>query len=268
MQGRLSDMVDGKIQAFPWSHWEDEFYIAKQSGIHLMEWTLDFDRICENPLMTDSGRSKIQHLCLENNVSISSLTGDCFMQAPFFKEVGAARTELINVLASVIDACGSLGIRYMVFPLVDAGAIENLEQEKTLKDGLSKLHEIMLNNNVKILFESDFSPQRLSDFILELPETLYGINYDIGNSAALGYSPKDEFEAYGPRICNVHIKDRVFGGGTVPLGEGNADFASVFHFLKKYGYSGNLILQTARSNVGDHAGVLIGYRDFAKSLWA
>mgnify|MGYP001554379746 CR=1 FL=1 len=45
MQGRLSPLVDGKIQAFPWAHWRDEFPAGDECGIHLMEWTLDHDRL-------------------------------------------------------------------------------------------------------------------------------------------------------------------------------------------------------------------------------
>ena len=50
MQGRLSPQVDGKIQAFPWQHWRDEFPAAQKLNIPLMEWTLDHDRLTEeNP---------------------------------------------------------------------------------------------------------------------------------------------------------------------------------------------------------------------------
>ena len=77
-------------------------------------------------------------------------------------------------------------------------------------------------------FESDFDSENLSRFIARLDEEFFGINYDIGNSAALGFLPSKEFEAYGNRIVNVHIKDRPFGGTTVPLGTGDADFKTVF----------------------------------------
>jgi hexulose-6-phosphate isomerase len=39
MQGRLCAPVDGKIQAFPWDHWRDEFPLAQRFGFPLMEWT-------------------------------------------------------------------------------------------------------------------------------------------------------------------------------------------------------------------------------------
>ena len=46
----------------------------------------------------------------------------------------------------------------------------------------------------------------------------------------------------------MHIKDRVFNGTTVPLGDGDTDFNSVFKSLKDIEYKGNFILQTARSD--------------------
>jgi hexulose-6-phosphate isomerase len=87
------------------------------------------------------------------------------------------------------------------------------------------------------------------------------VNYDTGNSAALGFDPVEEFAAYGPRVLNVHIKDRVFGGNTVPLKTGATKFPIVFAELAKIGYSGNLILQTARAMDNGHAKVLEDYRD-------
>ena len=45
MQGRLSPILDNKIQAFPFDHWEQEFSIAKELGIKCMEWTLDYPNL-------------------------------------------------------------------------------------------------------------------------------------------------------------------------------------------------------------------------------
>ena len=41
MQGRLSPVVNGKIQAFPWDFWKDEFSIANENDFLLMD---DFAR--------------------------------------------------------------------------------------------------------------------------------------------------------------------------------------------------------------------------------
>jgi len=88
MQGRLSPIIDGKIQAFPWNSWMDEFSIAGKLRIPLMEWTLDQERLYENPLMNEVGRAEIRTLCRSNGIQIPSVTGDCFMQAPFWKVDG------------------------------------------------------------------------------------------------------------------------------------------------------------------------------------
>jgi hexulose-6-phosphate isomerase len=110
-----------------------------------------------------------------------------------------------------------------------------------------------------LAFESDFPPAELVRLLNRLPCDTFGVNYDTGNSAARGYTPEEEFSAYGPRIFNVHIKDRILGGTTVPLGTGDADFLTVFRLLRAIAYSGNLIMQTARASDNNHAGVLCQY---------
>ncbi len=47
----------------------------------------------------------------------------------------------------------------------------------------------------------------------------------------------------------MHLKDRVRGGGTVPLGTGAVDFPTVFAGLAKAGYRGDFILQSARQDL-------------------
>ncbi|MEE1903542.1 TIM barrel protein [Pseudomonas inefficax] len=267
MQGRLCERVDGKIQAFPVRDWESEFEVAQHLGLVLMEWTLDQDFLYENPLMTVAGRQRIGELARLYGVRILSLTGDCFMQAPFYKVSGAARISLLNDLNAVLDASAELGIRYVLLPLVDNGSLTTDEEEQALIDGLLPLRERLVAGNLKIVFESDFGPERLASFIARFPEDAFGINYDIGNSAALGYCATEEIASYGLRIDNVHVKDRILGGSTVALGSGNADFPEVFCALRKLGYAGNFILQTARADDGDHAGAVARYRDMTRTWW-
>ncbi len=261
MQGRLSPLVDGRIQAFPWDCWQVEFASAQKNGFGLMEWTLDQYRLYENPLLTSAGQKEIAKLCHEHGVVIGSLTGDCFMQSPFWKATGAASEQLQEDFRAVSRACSVVGISMMVLPLVDNGSLSSRAEEDQLIAVL-KSHSGMLQElKVKILFESDFEPAKLARFIDRLDSAQFGVNYDIGNSAGLGMRPANEIAAYGQRIVNVHIKDRVLGGTTVPLGTGSADFETVFAALAKAGYRGNYILQTARAKDGDHAGALCRYRD-------
>lgn len=254
-------MVGGRIQAFPWTTWREEFQLASQHGLRLMEWTLDQENIYDNPLMTADGRAEIKRLCGAWGVAIPSVTGDCFMQSPFWKADGATCQALHTDFLAIADACADLGIGLIVVPLVDNGRIENHAQEERLVIYLRTCSTFLARRNLKVVFESDFCPNELARFIQQLDQDLFGINYDIGNSAALGYAPNEEFSAYGHRILNVHVKDRVLGGTTVPLGTGHARFDAVFENLARIGYQGNFILQTARAADHDHVTPLQCYRD-------
>lgn len=252
MQGRLSPIVDGKIQAFPWNTWRNEFELASKLKIQKMEWTLDQENLYDNPIMNNSGQKEILELSRKFSLQIPSLTGDCFMQKPFYKE-GNDKEKLLIDLDNIIAACGVLKIEYVIFPLVDGGALENQFEENLFISEMVTRVGLLKKNNVKIVFESDYPPLKLKNFISKFPTEHFGINYDLGNSASLGFEPSSEIRAYGERILNVHIKDRVFGGTTVPLGEGDVNFEVVFKYLNKFNYNGNFILQTARSYEGYHA---------------
>ena len=62
IQGRLSPICDGKIQAFPWQYWEDEFQIAYDNEFSIMEWTLDQDRLYDNPIINVSEERRYDHI--------------------------------------------------------------------------------------------------------------------------------------------------------------------------------------------------------------
>jgi L-ribulose-5-phosphate 3-epimerase len=77
------------------------------------------------------------------------------------------------------------------------------------------------------------------------------VNYDSGNSASLGYDVGRELAAYGTRIGSVHVKDRIRGGSTVPLGSGDADLTALFEGLAGLRYQGDYVLQVARGEDGN-----------------
>ena len=57
MQGRLSPVINNKIQSFPSLYWKEEFSHAKNLGLKFIEWTLDYDQIFSNPIFI---KKKIQ----------------------------------------------------------------------------------------------------------------------------------------------------------------------------------------------------------------
>lgn len=263
IQGRLSPPVGDRIQAFPWLSWHEEFALAEHNGFRFMEWTLDQERLYENPLLTRHGQAQIRTLCQRHALAVPSLTGDCFMQAPFWKAHGAERETLQRDFVAIAEACAVVGISIMVVPLVDNGRLDSPAERDALLEFLGRQRGFLRERGLKVIFESDLGPAELADFIESFDPTTFGINYDTGNSAALGFDPAEEIAAYGARVVNVHIKDRVLGGTTVPLGSGDANFDRVFAALSQAHYDGNYVLQTARASDGDHVGALVRYRDMS-----
>ncbi|SNZ08848.1 Sugar phosphate isomerase/epimerase [Cohaesibacter gelatinilyticus] len=263
IQGRLVPQVNGMIQAFPWDDWKEEYRLADSIDMRIMEWTLDQSDLYDNPLMTQDGQKTIRELCDKYRISIPNLTGDCFMQAPFWKaETTQQKDSLLKDFEAVSIACSKVGIRNIVVPLVDNGSLDSPEQQDCLIAELLKRSEMFKQLNVTILFESDFKPGDLAQFIKKLPVPTFGINYDSGNSAALGFDVEEEWAAYSDRIINLHIKDREYQGTTVPLGTGATNFSALFSCMKNARYEGYIILQTARATDGNHLGAIQSYRDF------
>ena len=51
IQGRLSDLVNNRIQLFPVKNWKAELKEASRNEIRTLEWTIDSETITENPLI-------------------------------------------------------------------------------------------------------------------------------------------------------------------------------------------------------------------------
>jgi L-ribulose-5-phosphate 3-epimerase len=266
MQGRLSPLVQGKIQAFPVDHWREEMFLASKNNLACMEWTLDYEELHLNPIMTNSGQLSISQLQKQTDLNIISLTGDLFMQEPFWQNVGKKKEKLIDCFKMVCNQCASAKVPFVVVPLVDNGRLRDKEEERVLLEFLIDWSAHSQPEGLTVLFESDYGPKALSCFLSKLPADKFGINYDTGNSASLGFNPEEEFAYYGNRILNVHIKDRLYNGPTVPLGEGAADLAKQIKLLEDIGYDGCYILQTARAQDNDHLKAILLYRDIVLKL--
>ncbi len=262
MQGRLSPVINGRIQQFPTTNWKTEIELASKYKFTKMEWTIDSETLNDNPLLTSNGQNSIIEICKYNYLSIPSITCDYFMENPPWE---ADASQTLEIMFKIFEGMAAIGTNLIVIPLVDNSSLKSKENEKTLRNLFLEIAETIRAANISVCFESDFEPKKLMNFIEEFPRDIFGINYDIGNSASLGYIPQEEFSSYGNRIMNVHVKDRKYNGTTLPLGEGDADFETIFKLLDNFDYRGNYILQTARSQNNDHLGALIKYRDMTQT---
>ena len=246
MQGRLVGSENKKFyQFFPEKNWVKEFSLAKKTTLNVIELTANLINLNKNPVYNPNLKNLYNFEKKKNSLRIDSLTCDFFMENPFFKLNKKDCVIAKETLENTIITSQKIGIKKFIIPLVDNSSIKNYsEQLKLLNYFNSNKFVKILNKTTKILFESDFSPVKLHNFIEKFNNKHFGINYDSGNSASLNYKFDDE-KRYFKFVKNIHIKDRLVGGSTVDLGKGNAELKSLIFYLKKINYKENIIFQTA-----------------------
>jgi hexulose-6-phosphate isomerase len=251
MQGRLSPPEDGRFQSFPRGNWAREIELAPQVPLRGIEWIYDFYGAGINPLETADGRVDLARKLKQSGVSVVSICADYFMDCPFVRIGKPLLEERIAKLKWLISICPELRITRIVLPFVDASRISSSNDSDDVLFVLNEVLSQAARCGVELHLEMELDPGKFRALLDEIKHPLIKVNYDSGNSGSLGYSPVEEFAAYGDRIGSFHIKDRVLGGGTVPLGTGNVDFASLRRALIDIDYQGDFVMQVARGTPGD-----------------
>jgi hexulose-6-phosphate isomerase len=245
MQGRLSPRIDGKIQAYPASTWQKEFEIAQEIGYAAIEWIVE-KPVETNALMTDSGKAEVKKVIASTGVRIDYVCADIFMQQPLVRMTEDTKSQNKEYLATILKNAKEVGAIGVEIPFVDNSSIKNEKEKQEFIDVMEDAFKLAKDLDLKISLETDLPPIDFQELLENIDLDHVQANYDIGNSASLGFDPKEELEAYGLKILNVHVKDRKLGSTTVPLGSGNANINYVFQKLKEIGYVGGLTMQAAR----------------------
>lgn len=267
MQGRLFPPVEGRFQCFPREHWAAEFARAAEAGLASIEWIHDLYGADINPLLTDEGAANLKKLSAQHGVAVRSVCADYFMDKPFLRTSPEDLAERIAHLQRLLRRCLLLGIRHVVLPFVDVSKIETATEEGTVLEVLRRALPTAEETGIELHLETSLPPRPFAALLARIPHPLVKANYDSGNSASLGYRPAEEFETYGERIGSVHIKDRLRGGGTVPLGTGSANFAALRECLGAIDYRRDFVLQVARGEPGAEIEWSRRNRQFVQDWW-
>ena len=250
MQGRLLPKYQGRYQAHPVGYWQDEFPKAAELGLDCIEFILDYNDAEQNPFMTQEGCKEIQAVCERTGVKVMSVCADYFMEAPLHSENNQKAERSIEVLQQLLKTAAELGVRDIVIPCVDQSSIKNEQVRAIFIEAITTVIPNAERSGVNLSLETDLDAKEFSELLSSLDSRRVTVNYDLGNSASLGYNPIDELSAYGERISDIHIKDRLLDGGSVVLGEGGADFRLFFSHLSKLHYKGPFIMQAYRNDQG------------------
>lgn len=266
MQGRLLPSYNGHFQSFPLERWREEFAFAAEAELDAIEWIYDSVSEFDNPIGTASGLAEMRGLCERYGIAVVSLCADYFMEHPLAMGGEAGREESIRKFLWLLDRCELAGVRRIVIPFVDNSRIENDAGEAIAVHALNRILESAEKAGIELHLETSLDPQAFRSLLDKLPHPLLKVNYDSGNSSSLGYDPVNEVAAYGDRIGSVHIKDRVRGGGTVPLGTGDAKIPVLLSELHRIGYKGDFVMQIARSEAGKELAWIRHNREVVVSL--
>ncbi len=250
IQGRLVPKYQGRYQAFPIGTWKDEFLIAKECGLDLIEFILDFNDAKVNPLLKEGGIDEIKLVMKNTGVSVKTICADYFMEAPLHSNNKKVAEKSLDILEQLLDAANRLQVTDIVIPCVDHSSLKTKKDSDRFISQIIKFIPKIENMGINLALETDLAPKPFFELLDRLNSKNITVNYDIGNSASLGFDPIEELNVYGDKISDIHIKDRVLKGGPVILGEGNANFEKFFDKLKEFDYKGPIIMQAYRDDEG------------------
>ena len=250
MQGRLLPKYLDQYQAHPVRYWAKEFTLAKRIGLDCIEFILDYSESESNPLLSHEGIFKIQRVIDDTGIAIKTICADYFMEQPFHSTDKEIVEQSIQVLKKLLVASEQLGVTDIVIPCVDQSSLTNEVDKERFIFVIRSVVEDIESKNINLSLETDLPPKAFKRLLDQLKSKNITVNYDIGNSASLGFNSEEELDSYGYKISDVHIKDRMLGGGPVILGEGNANFEHFFKKLQQFKYTGPFIMQAYRDNEG------------------
>jgi len=250
MQGRLLPKYKGRYQAHPVGYWRDEFFLAEEIGLNCIEFILDFNDAEQNPLLKDGGVDEILTVIEKTGVLVKTVCADYFMEAPLHHEDKNIADNSFSVLSRLVASAVKLGVSDIVIPCVDQSTLSKTKEVDLFVDQVRKIIPTIEKEGINLSLETDLPPQPFLELLERLDSNNITVNYDVGNSAALGFDPVEELQAYGDKITDIHIKDRKLGGGPVVLGYGDANFECFFNALKALDYQGPFIMQAYRDSEG------------------
>jgi L-ribulose-5-phosphate 3-epimerase len=268
MQGRMLPPSGDRIQSFPVGRWQEEPALVREAGLDALEWIYERSSHDENPLLRAGGTDEIAGVVGAAGVEVSSVCADAFMEEPLQRGTNDVRAGRRRLLESLLGRAAALRAGHVLVPFVDASSLRTEEEEAVAVEELHRVVPAAERLGVELHLETSLPPGRFRALLDRLPSDAVAVCYDVGNSASLGYDTDAELEAYGERIGSVHVKDRVRGGGTVPLGEGDADLPRTFRRLHEVGYDGLLVLQVARGRAGEEVPWTDANRTHVERLWA
>ena len=248
IQGRLSEPKEG-FQECP-VEWQREFLLLPTIGLSHIEWVVTEKKYWDNPIFSTLNVDKRL---------IGSICAD-FLIGPIFHD----RPAFHSCLEPVCNIARARGINNITIPLLEDSSVEDPRIRNNFIENMVPYLEKY--NDLKFSIEAELGSSELMD-IVSLSDNLF-ITYDTGNMTSYGADHSKYIEVAKEKINNIHLKDRRRDSTTtVPLGEGDADFALIFKKLKHIEYNGRFTIQTARGKTGEEIETIKKHKNYFEELY-
>jgi sugar phosphate isomerase/epimerase len=210
--------------------------VASEIKLDCIEFILDFNDAENNPLLKEGGLDEIKSISDKTDVLVRTICADYFMEAPLHSADTVVSEQSQEVLIRLLNSAAAIGVTDVVVPCVDQSSLNEQVVLDRFVEKLTPVIDLAEKHSINLSLETDLAPQQFLELLERFNSNRVTVNYDIGNSASLGFDPVEELNAYGNRITDIHIKDRELGGGPVFLGHGSANFNDFFNQLSVCGY--------------------------------
>jgi L-ribulose-5-phosphate 3-epimerase len=267
-QGRLRNSIASVQEEFPSEFWKEEFFDARILGLTKIEWLVGYEDEITNPLLFEDNLDEIWTIQKKTGVSVESATLDYLVYAPIHKQsIKSGKQSTWDIFECLLSGLSKAGIKIVVMPIVQESGPEDHTTLNRLIESLPRINDLALKVQTSIALECELPLREISTIVKSARElSNVGFNFDTGNSAAIGNDSEAELNLYGEKLINVHFKDRRYLGSSVPLGLGDVDFRYIIERLRSSGYSGNAILECARSKTGKDFNQVRSYMQYLKRV--
>lgn len=242
VQGRLIQAPPGELQWFPQEHWEAEFFLAAALGIDYVELIAERGHNPANPLWTDAGVARLQHLVDRNGLSLHAFCNDYIVDHSL-----PGDREVLEQNLRLIERGALLGCEKYVLPLFEHSELTVANMEDYLSP-LRAIADKAAENGIKVCLETILTGAELIDLVDRLDHPAITVVYDTGNRVAFGHDLPADIRLLGKRISHVHIKDKNAANQNVLLGTGLVNFLTVFQALDDIGYDGPYTFECQRGH--------------------
>jgi len=237
VQGRLSNSPKNRLQFFP-KNWSQEFEIASRIGYDFIEFFTERKFNKKNPIWNSVLLKEYSKLSKKNNLKIINFCDDYIIS----NSVKEKKTQ--NYLIKLLRNLEKLNIKNLILPMYGKSNLTDKNYYKFIE----AIKNILRNSrNIKILIESNISPDEFNNFKKKINSSKLLFLFDTGNRINLKRDLYEDFKEMAKYIGHIHIKDKNQMKQNVKIGDGLVNFNKFFKILKENNYNKNFTFETTRS---------------------